>query len=64
MNPSSELDAFRQTALILVPEFILLATAVVIMTASVFIRRPRGDWFTISGVALLLAPGAAEFGRR
>jgi len=55
MNPSSALDAFRQTALILLPEFILLVTAIVIMTASAFIRRPRRAWCAVSGIALLLA---------
>ena len=44
MNPSSALGDFQQTALILIPEFILLFTAMGIMTASAFISRPRRFW--------------------
>ena len=41
MNPSNALGDFQQTALILIPEFILLFTAVGIMTASAFVSRSR-----------------------
>jgi NADH-quinone oxidoreductase subunit N len=55
MNPSSALSDFQQTALILIPEFILLFTAIGIMTASAFISRPRRFWCAISAGALLAA---------
>ena len=41
MNPSSALSDVHQTALILIPEFILCFTAMGIMTASAFINWPR-----------------------
>ena len=55
MNPAFSLSVVKQTALVLVPEFILLASALVIMTASAFINRPRRFWCAISGGALFLA---------
>jgi len=55
MNDPSSLATFEQTALILIPEFILLGTAMVMMTASAFIRRPRHVWCAASGFALLAA---------
>ena len=55
MNPLSALSDFQQTALILIPEFILLFTATGIMTASVFISRPRRFWCAISAGATVLA---------
>jgi NADH-quinone oxidoreductase subunit N len=55
MNPSSALSDFHQTALILIPEFILCFTAMGIMTASAFISRPRRFWCAISAGALFAA---------
>jgi NADH-quinone oxidoreductase subunit N len=55
MNLSSPLGDFQQTALVLVPELILLFTAMGITTASAFINRPRRLWCVISVGALLLA---------
>jgi NADH-quinone oxidoreductase subunit N len=55
MNPSNALGDFQQTALILIPEFILLFTAVGIMTASAFVSRSRRFWCAISTGALLAA---------
>ena len=53
MNPSSSaLVDFEQTALILIPEFLLLFTAMGMMTASAFIKRPRHFWSYLSGTAL------------
>jgi NADH-quinone oxidoreductase subunit N len=55
MNPPSALDVAQQTALILIPEFILLLTAMGMMTASAFIKRPRGEWCAASAIALIVA---------
>ena len=45
MTPATSLDIFQQTALVLLPEFILLFAAMAIMTASAFVRRPRRYWW-------------------
>src|SRR5271168_4487199 len=55
MNPSSALGVAQQTALILLPEVILLLTAMGVMTASAFLKRPRRIWCTTSAVALIVA---------
>jgi NADH-quinone oxidoreductase subunit N len=55
MTPAISLDVFRQTALVLLPEFILLFAAMAIMTASAFVHRPRRYWCAIAASALLLA---------
>lgn len=55
MNPAFSLSVVTQTALVLLPELILLATAIVIMTASAFIERPRRFWCATSGGAVLMA---------
>ncbi len=55
MNPSNALGDFQQTALILIPEFILLLTAVVIMTASAFVSWSRRFWCAISAGAIVAA---------
>ena len=55
MNPSIALSDFQQTALILIPEFILLFTAMGIMTASAFVSRPRRFWCAISAGAMVAA---------
>jgi NADH-quinone oxidoreductase subunit N len=55
MNLANYLGDIEQTALVLVPELILLLAAMGIMTASAFISRPRRFWCAVSGGALLLA---------
>jgi NADH-quinone oxidoreductase subunit N len=55
MNPSTSLGDFQQTTLVLIPELILLFTAVGIMTGAAFISRPRRFWCATSAGALLLA---------
>jgi NADH-quinone oxidoreductase subunit N len=57
----SVLGDFQQTALILIPEFILLFVAMGIMTASAFIRQPRRVWCAASAGALLSALVALFF---
>ena len=57
MNPSTSLGDFQQTTLVLIPELILLFTAVGIMTGSAFISRPRRFWkaaISAAGAMLLL----------
>jgi NADH-quinone oxidoreductase subunit N len=55
MNPPSALGVAQQTALILIPEFILLLTAMGMMTASAFLKQPRRVWCATSAVALTVA---------
>jgi NADH-quinone oxidoreductase subunit N len=55
MIAESAFEAARRTALILLPEIILLLTAVGMMTASAFVRAPRRIWCRIGGWALLAA---------
>ena len=55
MNLSTPLSDFQQTALVLIPEFILLFTAMAIMTASAFVSRPRRFWCAISAAATVVA---------
>jgi NADH-quinone oxidoreductase subunit N len=55
MDPSTALGDVQQTVLVLVPEFILLVSAMGIMTASAFISRPRRFWCAITGGALFVA---------
>ncbi len=55
MTPATSLDVVRQTALILLPEFILLFCAMAMMTASAFVRRPRRYWCAVAASALLVA---------
>jgi NADH-quinone oxidoreductase subunit N len=55
MTPEISLEVFRQTALILLPEFILLCVAMAIMTASAFVRRPRRYWCAITASAIAIA---------
>lgn len=55
MSPPSAFGDFQQTALILVPEFILLFVAMGIMTASAFVRLPRRFWCATSAGALVAA---------
>ena len=55
MNPHSALGVAQQTALILIPEIILLLTAMGMMTASAFLTRSRRVWCATSAVALVVA---------
>jgi NADH-quinone oxidoreductase subunit N len=55
MNPPSSPATFQQTAVILIPEFILLATAILMMTASAFIRWRRQGWCAVAAAALVAA---------
>ncbi len=61
MYPTSALSDFQQTALILIPEFILLFVAMAIMTASAFISRPRRFWCSLSAGAVVAALVALFF---
>ncbi len=47
----------RNAARFLIPEFVLLATAMAIMTASAFTRQSRKVWCAIAAAAMLLALG-------
>src|SRR5262249_62041473 len=55
MTASGAFEAARQTAWILLPEIILLLTAMGMMTASAFVRQPRRRWCRIGVWALLAA---------
>jgi NADH-quinone oxidoreductase subunit N len=55
MNPASALGVAQQTAQILLPEVILLLTAMAMMTASAFVKRPRREWCAASAIALVVA---------
>jgi NADH-quinone oxidoreductase subunit N len=55
MTPENSLEVFRQTALALLPEFILLFFAMAMMTASAFVRRPRRYWCAIAASGLAVA---------
>lgn len=55
MDPIVALHETQQTLLILLPEWIILLTAVVMMTAGAFVRLPRRAWCVSSAVAFLAA---------
>src|SRR5436190_1348602 len=55
MDPIVALHQTKQTLLILLPEWIILLTAVVMMTAGAFVRLPRRAWCASSAVAFLAA---------
>ena len=55
MNSAYSLSVVEQTALVLVPELILLATAIVMMTASAFVVRSKRSWSSTSAGAILAA---------
>jgi NADH-quinone oxidoreductase subunit N len=55
MNPPSALAVAQQTAQILIPEFLLLFTAMGMMTASAFVKRPRREWCAASAIAMAVA---------
>jgi NADH-quinone oxidoreductase subunit N len=55
MIPPSAYAGIKQTLLILLPETILLLAAVAIITASVFVARPRQFWCRVSGWTIVVA---------
>jgi len=55
MNPQSAYEAVQQTLRILIPEFIVLAAGVAMMTAAPFFRWPRRTWCAIGAGALTAA---------
>ena len=55
MSSAYSLSVVQKTALVLVPELILLATAILMMTASAFVARPRRFWSSMSVLAVLAA---------
>ena len=52
MNSLSAYTVVQQTLWILLPEFVLILTALAMMTAGAFVRRPRGTWSLIAALAL------------
>jgi len=61
MNPAHSLSVVQQTTLVLLPELILLASAIVMVTASAFVARPRRFWCAMSAGAVLVALFALLF---
>jgi NADH-quinone oxidoreductase subunit N len=55
MNSQTAYESLRQTTLALLPELLLLLSAVAMMTVSVFLRRPRATWWLTSVGVLLVA---------
>jgi NADH-quinone oxidoreductase subunit N len=55
MNPQIALETVQQTLLILIPEILLLAAGIAMMTASPFVRMPRGKWCALGVGSLLTA---------
>jgi len=55
MNPQSAYEAVQQTLRILIPELIVLAAGVAMMTAAAFFRWPRRTWCAIGAGALTAA---------
>jgi NADH-quinone oxidoreductase subunit N len=53
MNSQSAYDSVLETALVLLPELVLITAAIAIITAGVFIRRPRLTWWVASAGALI-----------
>jgi NADH-quinone oxidoreductase subunit N len=49
------LTAAQRTLTVLLPELVILATAIVMMTAGAFVRAPRKTWSLISAAALVAA---------
>ncbi|MDR3638767.1 MAG: NADH-quinone oxidoreductase subunit N [Isosphaeraceae bacterium] len=52
MDSNAALQVAQDTLWVLSPELLLLLTAVVMMTAGVFVRQPRQVWSLVSAVAL------------
>ena len=55
MDPTILLEATKQTFWVLLPELLILLTAVAMMTAGPFVRQPRRVWSLISAASLLVA---------
>ena len=55
MNPQIAYESVQETLRIFIPEFILLAASMAIMTASPFVRWPRRSWCAIAARALAAA---------
>ena len=55
MNPQIAYESVQQTLRILIPEFIVLAAGVAMMTAAPFFRWPRRTWCAIGAGALTAA---------
>ena len=53
--PTDALVVSRQTLVILLPEFLILLTATVMMTAGAFVRLPRKTWCVTAAGALIAA---------
>ena len=55
MDPQAALQVTTQTLWVLLPESLILLTAIAMMTAGPFVSQPRRVWSTIAAVALLAA---------
>jgi NADH-quinone oxidoreductase subunit N len=55
MSPQIAYETVQETIRILIPEFLLLAAAVAMMTASPFVRWPRRMWAAIAAGVLVVA---------
>src|SRR4051812_36468355 len=55
MNLTNAYDVARQTLWVLLPEWIVLATAIAAMTAGAFVRAPRRHWSAIAAASLAVA---------
>jgi len=53
--PTDSFEVTRRTLLILLPEFLILLTATVMMTAGAFVRLPRRTWCATAAGALIAA---------
>ena len=51
----SAIVSARQTLLILLPEFLILVSATVMITAGAFVKRPRNFWSIASAATLLVS---------
>src|SRR5207302_11155865 len=55
MNPTEAYPVALQTLRVLVPEFLILAVAIAMMTAGPFVRLPRRIWCATAAGALVAA---------
>ena len=49
------IESARQTLLILLPEFLILVSATVMMTAGAFVKLPRSSWSIASAATLVVS---------
>lgn len=61
MSPQIAYGTVQETIRILIPEILLLAAAVAMMTASPFVRRPRRTWAAIAAGVMIAALVALLF---